>query len=126
MDTKEVYDDVDADYIADEKKGQPCSPPRYESGKVFGLSNLSDPENSDHSPSYPAALKAYGIMHRDEDYVVKDNEVIIVDTGRHAGQTLFGRPAPGDRGKGRRQNQKKPRLPPSPSNYFRINEKLSV
>lgn len=86
MDTKEVYDDVDADYIVDEKKRTTVLTASgiAKAEKFFGLSNLSDPENSTIAHHIQQALKAYGIMHRDEDYVVKDNEVIIVDafTGR--------------------------------------------
>ena len=35
------------------------------------------------------AIKAWGIMHRDQDYVVKDGEVIIVD--EFTGRLMYGR-----------------------------------
>ena len=92
MDTKESYDDVDADYIIDEKKRTTVLTASgiAKAEKFFGLSNLSDPENSTIAHHIQQALRAHGIMHRDEDYVVKDDQVIIVDTftgrlmpGRH-------------------------------------------
>ncbi|HPT84584.1 MAG TPA: preprotein translocase subunit SecA [Bacillota bacterium] len=82
MDTKESYDDVDADYIIDEKKRTTVLTASgiAKAEKFFGLSNLSDPENSTIAHHIQQALRAHGIMHRDEDYVVKDDQVIIVDT----------------------------------------------
>ena len=52
--------------------------------KYFGITNLSDPSNADISHHIYQAIRAHGIMKRDIDYVVKDNEVLIVDsfTGR--------------------------------------------
>ncbi len=86
LDRKEDHDDVDADYIVDEKaKSTTLTKSGVEKAeKYFGLQNLSDPENAEISHHIYQALKAYGIMTRDIDYVVKDNEVLIVDsfTGR--------------------------------------------
>lgn len=50
----------------------------------FALENLADPENMEISHHINQALKAYHLMKKDKDYVVKDGEVIIVDefTGR--------------------------------------------
>ena len=81
-DKKEEYDDVDADYIVDEKaKSTTLTASGVEKAeKFFGISNFSDPENADISHHVYQALKAYGIMHRDTDYVVKNDEVLIVDT----------------------------------------------
>ena len=45
----------------------------------FGLENLADPENMELSHHINQALKAYHLMKRDRDYVVKDGEIIIVD-----------------------------------------------
>ena len=82
MDNKESYDDVDADYIIDEKKRTTVLTASgiAKAERFFGLSNLSDPENSTIAHHVQQALRAHGIMHVDEDYVVKDNEVLIVDT----------------------------------------------
>jgi preprotein translocase subunit SecA len=52
--------------------------------KFFNIENLADPENIEIQHNIILALKAHHLMHRDKDYVVKDNEVLIVDefTGR--------------------------------------------
>ncbi len=52
--------------------------------KFYGIDNLSDIENIELSHYINNALRANFIMHRDENYIVKDNEVVIVDefTGR--------------------------------------------
>ena len=52
--------------------------------KYFGVENLSDPENNELYHHIIQALKANAIMKRDVDYVVQDNQVMIVDefTGR--------------------------------------------
>ena len=52
--------------------------------KYFGIENLSDPENNELYHHIIQALKANAIMKRDVDYVVQDNQVMIVDefTGR--------------------------------------------
>ncbi|MCC8127719.1 MAG: preprotein translocase subunit SecA [Clostridiales bacterium] len=50
----------------------------------FHIENLADPENLEIQHNIILALRANNLMHRDKDYVVKDNEVLIVDefTGR--------------------------------------------
>ena len=52
--------------------------------EYFHLANYADPENLEIQHNMQLALRANYIMHRDQDYVVKDNEVLIVDefTGR--------------------------------------------
>ncbi|HHT56587.1 preprotein translocase subunit SecA [Herbinix luporum] len=52
--------------------------------KFFNIENLADPENLEIQHNIILALRAHNLMHRDKDYVVKDNEVLIVDefTGR--------------------------------------------
>lgn len=52
--------------------------------KFFRIENLADPENLDIQHNIILALRAHNLMHRDQDYVVKDDEVLIVDefTGR--------------------------------------------
>lgn len=52
--------------------------------KFFSLDNLADPENLEIQHNIILALRAHNLMHRDKDYVVKDDEVLIVDefTGR--------------------------------------------
>ena len=52
--------------------------------KYFNIESLSDLDNLTLSHHINQAVRAYGIMKKDKDYIVKDNEVIIVDefTGR--------------------------------------------
>lgn len=52
--------------------------------KFFSIGNLSDPENIEIQNNIILALRANNLMFRDRDYVVKDDEVLIVDefTGR--------------------------------------------
>ncbi len=52
--------------------------------KFFHIDNLSDPKNIEIQNNVILALRAHNLMFRDRDYVVKDDEVLIVDefTGR--------------------------------------------
>ena len=85
-DSKEDMDDVDADYIVDEKANTSVI---TQSGiakaeAFFHVENLSDPENNTLYHHINQAIRAHGIMKRDVDYVVRDGKAIIVDafTGR--------------------------------------------
>ncbi len=52
--------------------------------KFFQIENLADPENLEIQHNVNLALRAHSLMHRDQDYVVKEDQVLIVDefTGR--------------------------------------------
>ena len=52
--------------------------------KFFHIPNLADPENLEIQHCIILALRANNLMHRDHDYIVKDDQVLIVDefTGR--------------------------------------------
>ena len=52
--------------------------------QFFHIDNLSDPENLEIQHNVNLALRAHYLMHRDQDYIVKDDQVFIVDefTGR--------------------------------------------
>ena len=52
--------------------------------RFFHLENLADPQNLEIQHNIILALRANNLMHRDKDYVVKDDEILIVDefTGR--------------------------------------------
>ncbi len=86
MDSKESYDDIDADYIVDEKANNAILTPKgaQKAEEFFGIENLSDSENSEISHHINQAIRAHGIMKLDVDYVVNDQGVMIVDafTGR--------------------------------------------
>ena len=52
--------------------------------QYFNIENFADPENLEIQHNMDLALRAHNLMHRDQDYVVKDDQVLIVDefTGR--------------------------------------------
>ena len=52
--------------------------------QYFNIENYADPENLEIQHNMDLALRAHNLMHRDQDYVVKDDQVLIVDefTGR--------------------------------------------
>ena len=88
-DNDELYKDYD--YIVNEKL-KTCSLTRRgvkKAEEFFGIENLTDPDNIRIQHHVNQAIKAWGIMHRDQDYVVKDGEVIIVD--EFTGRLMYGR-----------------------------------
>ncbi len=82
MDSKESYEDLDADYIVDEKANNAILTPNgaKKAEEHFGIENLSDPQNSELAHHINQAIRAHGVMKRDVDYVVNDQGVMIVDT----------------------------------------------
>ena len=90
-DDKEQLDDREYDYIVDEKAHTATLTLRgvEKAEKYFGVENLSDIENMTISHHINQALKAHGLMKNDVDYVVKDDEVIIVD--EFTGRLMYGR-----------------------------------
>ena len=86
VDAKEEQDDIDADYIVDEKARTATLTPhgQAKAEAYFQVANLSDPENTTLQHHINQAIKARGVMQRDVDYVVRDGQIIIVDefTGR--------------------------------------------
>lgn len=92
VDTKEEEaEDIDADYVVDEKARTVTLTARgiEKAENQFSLDNLSDPENTTLSHHINQAIRARGLMKRDIDYVVKDGEVIIVD--EYTGRLMYGR-----------------------------------
>ncbi len=74
------------DYTVDEKQ-KTVAPSEGAVSKVekfLGVKNMYDSENIEMSHCFTAALRAKALMKRDRDYVVKDDEIVIVDefTGR--------------------------------------------
>ena len=91
MDSKELSDDIDADYIVDEKARTAVL---TASGiekveRFFKIENLSAPENSELAHHVNQALKAHGTMQNDVDYLVKDDNVLIIDS--FTGRIMHGR-----------------------------------
>lgn len=91
QDTKLPLENYDTDYIVDEKNKTVVLTPNgiKKAEQAFSVANLSDPDNSELYHHINQAIKAYGIMARDIDYVVKDGEVIIVD--EFTGRLMYGR-----------------------------------
>ncbi|MBR2489894.1 MAG: preprotein translocase subunit SecA [Ruminiclostridium sp.] len=90
-DKQEESEDIDADYIVNEKARAVTLTARgvAKAEAAFNIENLSDPENSTLSHHINQAIRARGLMKRDIDYVVKDGEVIIVD--EYTGRLMYGR-----------------------------------
>ena len=90
-DDKEETDDVNADYIIDEKANTATLTPRgaEKAEKYFNVENINDADNMTLLHHINQAIKAHGVMNRDVDYVVKDGEVIIVD--EFTGRLMLGR-----------------------------------
>ena len=91
LDNKEQHDDIEADYIVDEKANNAILTPRgaKKAERFFGLENYSDQENATVAHHINQAIRAHGCMHRDQDYIVNDKGVIIVDT--FTGRLMYGR-----------------------------------
>lgn len=93
MDDKETDEEAGygGDYVVDEKARTATLTPQgvKKAEEYFSVSNLNDTENIKIAHHINQAIKAYGVMQRDIDYVVKDGEVIIVD--EFTGRLMFGR-----------------------------------
>ncbi|MGI5904753.1 MAG: preprotein translocase subunit SecA [Candidatus Pararuminococcus gallinarum] len=92
-DKEEQEDEVgeDYDYIVDEK-AKTCTLTKNGIKKAeayFNVENLMDADNMTLQHHINQAIRAHGIMHRDIDYVVKDDQVIIVD--EFTGRLMIGR-----------------------------------
>ena len=76
----------DTDYVLKEKENQVylSEDGITKAERFFSLDNLGDVENAELSTHINSALRANYLMHRDRDYIVENNEIVIVDefTGR--------------------------------------------
>lgn len=90
-DEEQLEDNEKYDYIVDLKaKSATLTQKGIEKAeREFGLENYNDLENTDIVHNVSQALRAYGIMKRDVDYIVKDGEVLIVDD--NTGRIMYGR-----------------------------------
>ena len=90
-DDKQQDEEVDADYIVDEKAHTAALTARgvTRAEQFFGIENLADPDNMTISHHINQAIKAHGLMKNDRDYVIKDGEIIIVD--EFTGRLMYGR-----------------------------------
>ncbi len=92
IDAKEEQDDIDADYIVDEKARTAVLTPKgvARAEHDFGLTEpLTNPENATLLHHINQAIKARGVMRLDIDYVIRDGEIIIVD--EFTGRLMYGR-----------------------------------
>ncbi len=90
-DNKEDQDDVEGDYIVDEKAKTATLTPQgiKKAEKFFNVENLTDSENMTLMHHINQAIHAHGVKKKEIDYVVKDGEVIIVD--EFTGRLMIGR-----------------------------------
>jgi preprotein translocase subunit SecA len=76
----------EGDYVVDEKAKSVTLTAEGVSKveQYFKIDNLADPENMEIQHHIILALKAHNIMHKDKDYVINDEQIVIVDefTGR--------------------------------------------
>ena len=92
MDAKEEQDiNANGDYIVDEKARTATLTQQgvKKAERAFEVENLMDPENVTLLHHINQAIKANGVMRRDVDYIVKDDQVLIVD--EFTGRIMYGR-----------------------------------
>ncbi|GGJ13749.1 protein translocase subunit SecA [Alicyclobacillus cellulosilyticus] len=123
----------DKDYVVDEKMRtvnltEDSGVPKAE--RFFGVQNLFDPDNVALMHHITQALKAHALMKRDKDYVVHNDEVIIVD--EFTGRLMYGRryseglhQAIEAKEGVRVQNESKTLATITLQNYFRLYKKLA-
>ena len=90
-DKVEADEQTDGDYVVDEKH-KTCTLTAkgiQKAEEYFKVENLAAAENMTLAHHIDQAIKAYGVMQKDIDYVVKNGEVIIVD--EFTGRLMIGR-----------------------------------
>jgi preprotein translocase subunit SecA len=122
----------DYDYQVDEKQHTVAITERgvAKAEKELGVENLYAPQHTDVVHHVNQSLRAHSLFHRDEDYVVKDGEVIIVDEftgrlmpGRRYSEGLHQALEAKERVKVARENQTLATI--TLQNYFRMYDKLA-
>ncbi|MFA7673824.1 MAG: preprotein translocase subunit SecA, partial [Clostridia bacterium] len=90
-DDEDEYSADKPDYIVDEKNRNATITPKgvEKAERYFAVENLTSYENQTLLHHINNALKAQSVMKRDVDYVVKDNQVLIID--EYTGRMMFGR-----------------------------------
>lgn len=91
LDAEDVVAEEGGDYLVDEKAKTATLTKSgiAKAEAAFNIENLMDAENLTLQHHINQALKAYGTMTRDVDYVVKDGQVLIVD--EFTGRIMLGR-----------------------------------
>jgi preprotein translocase subunit SecA len=132
LDSKEEHEQYAGDYIVDEKgRTATLLPSGVKKAEAhFGIENLMDPDNLTILHHVNQAIRAYGIMKNDVDYVVKDGEIIIVD--EFTGRLMLGRrfneglhQAIEAKENVKVKNESRTLATITFQNYFRLYEKLS-
>ena len=132
LDMKVEHDDVTQDYILDEKARTTTLTKHgvKKAEEFFEIDMLTAPENSELYHHIQQALKARGLMQRDTDYVIKDGQVVIVDTftgrlmpGRRYSDGLHQAIEAKEKVKIQRENRTIATI--TFQNYFRMYKKLS-
>ena len=90
-DFEQAEDNENYDYIVDLKAKSASLTGKgiKKAEETFGLENFNDLENSTLVHHVNQSLRAYGVMKKDIDYIVKDGEVLIVD--EFTGRIMYGR-----------------------------------
>ena len=90
-DEAQAEDNENYDYVVDLKSKSATLTQKgiAKAEEEFKLENFNDIENSELVHNVNQALRAYGIMKKDIDYIVKDGEVLIVD--EFTGRIMYGR-----------------------------------
>lgn len=91
LDDKELNEDIEGDYVVDEKaKTATLNPSGVKKAEsYFNVENLMDPDHITLVHHINQAIRAHGVMNKDIDYVVKNGEVLIVD--EFTGRLMYGR-----------------------------------
>ena len=126
-------EDIDVDFVIDEKAKTATLTARgtAKAESHFGLENLADLENNTLSHHINMAVRAHGVYKRDIDYVVNENnEVVIVD--EFTGRLMVGRRYNGGQHQAIEakehvvvERESKTRATITFQNYFRLYDKLS-
>lgn len=123
---------AEADYTVDEKMKAVTLTEEgiRKAERYFGIDNLSDMDNTAINHHINQALKAHALFQRDRDYIVQNDEVIIVD--EFTGRLMIGRryseglhQAIEAKEKVKVQQESKTLATITLQNYFRMYEKLS-
>lgn len=131
-DEEQAQDNEKYDYIVDLKAKSATLTQKgiKKAEEEFKLENFNDIENSELVHNVNQALRAYGIMKKDVDYIVKDGEVLIVD--EFTGRIMYGRrynnglhQAIEAKEKVKIADESKTLATITFQNYFRMYEKLS-
>lgn len=122
----------DTDYEVDEKKKtiNLTDSGITKAERYFNVADLADADNTELNHYINNAIRAHYIMHRDNDYIVRDGEIIIVD--EFTGRLMVGRryseglhQAIEAKENVKIQNENKTMATITFQNYFRLYEKLS-